>query len=64
VGRQDDQIRHLLFEREDLAGGNGEIMPAAYPGDLAALKDVGPIGEISGQKQRRFRSSPDEQRAV
>jgi hypothetical protein len=28
VGRQDDQIRHLLFEREDLVGGNGEIVPA------------------------------------
>jgi hypothetical protein len=43
VGWQDDQVRHLLFESEDLAGGNGEIAPVAYPRNLAALKDSGPI---------------------
>jgi hypothetical protein len=30
VGGQDDQVRHLLLEREDFAGGLGEQAPVAH----------------------------------
>jgi hypothetical protein len=36
VGGQDDQARHLLFEREDFAGGLGELAPVADAWYLAA----------------------------
>ena len=42
MGWQDDEVGHLLFEREDLAGGLGETAPVAYPRNLAAFEQSAP----------------------
>ena len=41
MGGQHHQARLLLFEREDVAGGLGELAPGAHAGELAALQELG-----------------------
>src|SRR4029450_630 len=55
VGGQDDQVRHLLLEREDFAGGPGEQAPVAHARDLAAFQQFGSLAEVAHQPPRRAR---------
>lgn len=48
VGGQHDQARLLLGQGEDIAGAFREP-PAAHAGKLAALNDLGVVGEIPGR---------------
>jgi hypothetical protein len=50
VGGQHDQAGLLPGERADLAGGLGELTVVADAGQLAALQDVGAVGEVPGQQ--------------
>src|SRR6516165_6232109 len=61
VGGQHHKARQLLLEREDLAGGLGELMPLADAGELAALEEFRPVGEVPGQQQRRPGAPADQQ---
>src|SRR5260370_16071878 len=62
VGGQDEQARHLLRQGENLAGGLGELAPAAHAGNPAALQDVSSVGEIPDEQQRRPGAAADQQR--
>src|SRR5262249_18837587 len=62
VGRQYDQAGESLRQGKDLVGGVGKLAPAATAGNLAALHDVRPIGEIPDQQQRRLVAPADQQR--
>ena len=67
VGGQHDQARLLPGQGEDLVRAFRESPPAADAGELAALEDVGPVGEVPGQQQRRplaRRTSSDIEPAV
>ena len=64
VGGQHHKARQLLLEREDLAGGLGELMPLADAGELAALEEFRPVAEVpasssGGRAPRRTSSDTD-----
>ena len=46
MGGQHDEARLLRGQGEDLVRAFREPPPAADAGELAALKDVGPVGEV------------------
>ena len=61
VSGQHHQAWQLLLEREDLAGGLGELVPLADAGELAALEEFRPVGEVPGEQQRRPGATADQQ---
>ena len=52
----------LVCQGEDLVRAFGEPPPVADAGKLAALEDLGAVGEVSGQQQRRPAGAADQQR--
>src|SRR6185312_3871121 len=62
VGGQYDQARLLLAQGENLARALREPPSAADAGDLATLEDVGPVGEVPDEQQRRPPGPADQQR--
>jgi hypothetical protein len=58
---QDDQAGHPLLEGEYVVSGLGELAPAADAGKLAALEQLGSVGEVADQQQRWPRPPPDGQ---